>query len=87
MSAILVVSIGIRMAAFILSLLLLRRLKDWRIGFLSGMILLMALRQILTLAKKPIDLPISVLDHQLDENGFVEARCVFDAEDGDVVSG
>jgi len=59
MSAILLCSIAIRVAAFALSLLLWRRLRDWRIGFLSGMILLMGLRQIFTLAQQPVDLPVS----------------------------
>ena len=49
MSFILILSIIIRLVAFGWSIGLLRQLKDWRITFLSGMLALMALRQILTM--------------------------------------
>jgi PAS domain S-box-containing protein len=49
MSFILISSIIIRLAAFSWSILLLRQLKDWRMAFLSGMLALMAIRQILTM--------------------------------------
>ncbi len=52
-------SIAIRLAALGWSALLLVRLRDWRIGFLTGMIFLMALRQTLTLLKTPQLWPIS----------------------------
>jgi signal transduction histidine kinase len=49
MSIGLLVSILIRILAFCWSLWLLHRIRDWRMGFLSIMLSLMALRQILTL--------------------------------------
>jgi diguanylate cyclase (GGDEF)-like protein/PAS domain S-box-containing protein len=49
MSFILISSIIIRLAAFSWSILLLRQLRDWRMAFLSGMLALMTLRQILTM--------------------------------------
>jgi len=49
MSFILIISVVIRLAAFGWSILLLRQLRDWRMAFLSGMLVLMALRQILTM--------------------------------------
>ena len=49
MSFILIISIIIRLAAFSWSILLLRQLRDWRMAFLSGMLALMTLRQILTM--------------------------------------
>ncbi len=49
MSLILIVSIMIRLLAMAWSLVLLRRVRDWRMGFLTMMLGLMALRQILTL--------------------------------------
>ena len=48
MSAVLLVSIGVRFVALAYSLLVLKRLKDWRIGVVTAMIALMTLRQILT---------------------------------------
>ncbi|RMG52617.1 MAG: PAS domain S-box protein [Acidobacteria bacterium] len=47
-SVILVISISIRLVALVWSLVLWRRVRDWRMGFLSFMLGLMALRQILT---------------------------------------
>ena len=47
MSVGLIISILIRLLAFSWSLLLLYRIRDWRMGFLSVMLALMALRQIL----------------------------------------
>ena len=49
MNATLIVSIVIRLAALVWSLVLLRRTRDWRIALFAGMIALMALRQILSL--------------------------------------
>jgi diguanylate cyclase (GGDEF)-like protein/PAS domain S-box-containing protein len=49
MSMLLVISILIRLAAMWWSVLLLRQLRDWRMGFLTIMLGLMALRQIFTL--------------------------------------
>jgi len=49
MSLILIVSIIIRLAAIGWSIVLLRRIRDWRIGLMTAMFGMMALRQILTL--------------------------------------
>ena len=49
MSSILALSILIRLAALTWSLVLIRRLRDWRLAFLTVMLALMALRQTLTL--------------------------------------
>jgi PAS domain S-box-containing protein len=59
MSFILVCSIAIRVIAFGWSVFLLIRVRDWRVAFLTGMILLMALRQTLTLVKAPQYWPLS----------------------------
>ena len=48
---VLLLSILIRIAAAIVSGTLLRRVRDWRMGFLTAMLLLMALRQSLTLRR------------------------------------
>ena len=55
MSFVLVVSIAIRIAALCRALLVWRRLRDWRIGFLASMLLLMALRQSWTLKRQTRD--------------------------------
>nr|NIQ03054.1 PAS domain-containing protein [Nitrospinaceae bacterium]NIR56950.1 PAS domain-containing protein [Nitrospinaceae bacterium]NIS87406.1 PAS domain-containing protein [Nitrospinaceae bacterium]NIT84258.1 PAS domain-containing protein [Nitrospinaceae bacterium]NIU46446.1 PAS domain-containing protein [Nitrospinaceae bacterium] len=47
------ISITIQLIAVLWSLALLRRLRDWRIGFLTVMFTLMAIRQLLTLWKTP----------------------------------
>jgi len=60
MSAILVSSILIRLIAFGMSIRLLRHLRDWRMGVLSAMLALMAMRQVLTLLKTPTLWPISL---------------------------
>lgn len=46
-------SIAIRILAIVWSVILLRRIKDWRIGFLTVMFILMAVRQSLTLWNTP----------------------------------
>ncbi len=55
MSFVLVVSIAIRIAALFRALWVWRRLRDWRIGFLAWMLLLMALRQSWTLKRHTQD--------------------------------
>ncbi|MDH5458830.1 MAG: hypothetical protein OEY26_08955, partial [Nitrospinota bacterium] len=47
------ISIAIRILAAVWSVIILRRIRDWRIGFLTLMFTLMALRQILTLWNAP----------------------------------
>ena len=51
MSLILLISIGIRLVAMGWSVVLLQRTRDWRMGFLTVMLGLMAIRQILTLSE------------------------------------
>jgi len=53
MIAIIGISIAIRILAAVWSVIILRRIRDWRIGFLTLMFTLMALRQILTLWNAP----------------------------------
>ncbi len=55
MSVILLLSILFRLIAFFLALLVWRRLRDWRIGFLALMLLLMAVRQSWTLSVRTQD--------------------------------
>ncbi|MCH9051087.1 MAG: PAS domain S-box protein [Proteobacteria bacterium] len=59
MSLMLILSITIRLIALGVALVLLARLRDWRVGFLAAMVGLMALRQILTLSKGPLTWTIS----------------------------
>jgi len=58
-SAILIISIALRLAATGWALYLLVRVRDWRIGFLAAMIALMATRQVLTLSGQHLELPLS----------------------------
>lgn len=51
MSLILLVSITLRLMAFVWSLALVRQLRDWRMGFFSVLLALMALRQMFSLVK------------------------------------
>jgi two-component system cell cycle sensor histidine kinase/response regulator CckA len=60
LSLILIVSIAIRVIALVWSVRLLAHLRDWRMGFLSAMLALMALRQTLTLIGSSTSLKISV---------------------------
>ncbi|BCX81175.1 hypothetical protein MIT9_P0753 [Methylomarinovum caldicuralii] len=55
MSAILVLSISIRLIAFLVSLRVWHRIRDWRIGFLVLMLLLMTVRQGWTLIERTHD--------------------------------
>ena len=57
-SLILIVSIIIRLLALGVAVVLWRRLRDWRVGFLAVMVGLMALRQTLMLLKEPLAVPI-----------------------------
>ncbi len=67
MSLILIISIMIRLAAMAWSIVLLRRVRDWRMGFLTMMLGLMALRQILTLLTQRESWAISVSTGHLAE--------------------
>ncbi len=57
MSLILLISVLIRLLALGWSLLLWRKIRDWRIGILGAMVALMALRQTLTLSRKGLAWP------------------------------
>ena len=63
MSLILIVSIMIRLAAMAWSIVLLRRVRDWRMGFLTMMLGLMVLRQTLTLLTQKESWAVSVTGH------------------------
>ncbi len=77
MSLILIVSVAIRVAALSWSLVLLKRLGDWRIAFFSAMIALMALRQTLTLLDAPEPWPIAVTANLDELPGLAVSVLVF----------
>ncbi len=66
MSAILVVSIVLRLTSAGLALYLLARIRDWRIALVAVTVGLMAVRQIMTLSGQPLDLPLT-FDASWDE--------------------
>lgn len=53
----LILSISIRVIAFLWSIVLLRRIRDWRIGLLSMMLLLMSFQQIMRLLSIKSEIP------------------------------
>ena len=71
MSLNLIVSILIRLFALGWSIYLMRRVRDWRIGFLSVMLALMATRQTLTLITESQSWHISVTGHATELPGLV----------------
>ena len=77
MSLILIVSAIIRLAAMSLSIVLLRRIKDWRMGFLTVMFGLMALRQVLTLLMDKKSRAISVTGHAAELPGLIVSVMAF----------
>jgi PAS domain S-box-containing protein len=77
MSLILSFSILIRIAAFVWSIVLLRRLSDWRMAFLSAMLALMALRQTLTLVTTIESAKISATAHAIELPGLVVSVLAF----------
>src|SRR6266540_6806317 len=81
MSLLLVVSIVMRLAAIlwamVWSVILLRRLHDWRMGFLTVLLGLMALRESVTLwgtGKLPI---VSVISGAAEQPGIVLSIALF----------
>lgn len=68
---ILVTSITIRVLALLWSLALLRRLRDWRMGFLSVMLALMAMRQTLALTQGVAASGVSVATPTTELPGLV----------------
>ena len=71
MNLILFISIVIRFIAMAWSIVLLRRLRDWRISFLSIMLCLMALRQAITLYNNFDGWYFTVLGHKDEIPGFI----------------
>jgi nitrate/nitrite-specific signal transduction histidine kinase len=57
----LIVSIAIRFAAIVLSVVLLRRVKDWRIGLLTFMLSLMFIQQLLRLSDVKSEIPGTIV--------------------------
>ncbi len=70
MSLILLLSILIRLIALCWSFVLVRRTRDWRMGFLSVMVGLMATRQILTLVTEARSLELSLTTHTTELPGL-----------------
>ena len=77
MSLILLVSIVIRVVALGWSVRLLAHLRDWRMGFLSAMLALMALRQTLTLIESTTSLKISVTAQPTELPGLIVSILAF----------
>ncbi len=77
MSLILIVSIIIRLTAMVWSVILLRRVKDWRMGFLTAMLGLMALRQTLTLLAEKESWDIIVTGHATELPGLAVSIIAF----------
>lgn len=77
MSVILIVSIVIRLMALAWSIILFRRIRDWRIAFLTAMIALMAVRQILTLLKTPEPFPVSFVANIEEPHGLMVSILAF----------
>ncbi len=77
MSLILIFSILIRLVALGWSMAMLRRLRDWRMGFLTVMLALMALRQILTLLSEREFWAISITGHVTELPGLAVSVMAF----------
>jgi len=77
MSLILIVSIAIRLIAMGWSIVLLRRIRDWRIGLMTAMFGLMALRQVLTLLKVKESWAISATGLATELPGLVVSILAF----------
>ena len=77
MSLILIVSITIRVLAMSWSITLGRRIRDWRMGFLTLMLALMALRQILTLVKTTSSWSISFTAQATELPGLIVSILAF----------
>ncbi|MFQ5614199.1 MAG: GAF domain-containing protein [Anaerolineae bacterium] len=77
MSLILIVSIVIRLVAMGWSIVLLRRVRDWRMGFLTAMLALMALRQGLTLLAQPSFGSLSALTPLTESPGLIVSVLAF----------
>jgi hypothetical protein len=74
MSLILIISIGIRLVAMGWSIVLLRRIRDWRTAFLTAMLAVMATRQILTLLSERESWAITVTGHATELPGLMKIQ-------------
>lgn len=77
MSLVLITSIVIRLAAMVWSVHLWRRISDWRLGFLTVMLALMASRQTMTLLKTSDSWAISVGGQLTELPGLVVSVMAF----------
>jgi len=77
MSFILIISIVIRLVAFGWSISLIHQLRDWRIIFLSGMLALMAIRQVLTMIRERESWAIAFHWHVEELPGLVVSILAF----------
>jgi len=77
MSLILIVSIAIRLVAMGWSIVLLRRIRDWRMGFLTVMLGLMALRQALTLLTENESWTFFIAGHLKELPGLIVSTMAF----------
>jgi PAS domain S-box-containing protein len=71
MAIVLITSIAIRLLAMVWTVVLLRRLRDWRMALLTGMLALMALRQMLTLRYHLLRTPDPAPNLATEMPGFV----------------
>lgn len=77
MSLILIVSIAIRLVAMGWSIVLLRRIRDWRIGLMTAMFGLMALRQIFTQLEVRESWVISITSQATELPGLIVSILAF----------
>ncbi len=77
MSLILIVSVMIRLVAMSISIVLLRIIPDWRMGFLTVMLGLMALCQTFTLLTEKASWSISVTSHATELPGLIVSIMAF----------
>jgi PAS domain S-box-containing protein len=77
MSLVLIISILIRLVAAVWSVVLLRQIRDWRMGFLTVMLGLMALRQTLTLLEERVSWNISMTGDATEIPGLVVSFMAF----------
>jgi len=77
MNLILIFSIAIRLLAMAWSIDLLRRMKDWRMGFLTLMLGLMVLRQTLTVLKEKESWALFIAGHIIEFPGLLVSIMAF----------
>lgn len=77
MSLIIIISIVIRLVAMGWSIIILRRIRDWRVGLMTAMFGLMALRQVFTLIKEKESWAILVEAQLIELPGLVVSILAF----------